>query len=132
MNSNLEKFLELPELSDVTGTVTLPRIGATITVRAMSEPEFRTYQKRVQGKIKRNPMKNNYDAGAFMNMVVSNHIIDPDFSNSEFLSKTGCSDSDDFISRKLLSGEITAIYAKINEISGFHIELDEDIEEAKN
>ena len=128
--SDLERFLALPDADSIVEEIYInDRIG-TFRVRAMSQADFKEYQRQAQGRIGRKGM--DFDVGKFNLLMVAGQVIQPDFANAEFLKKAGCVSAEQFISKKLLPGEIAELAKKIQEISGFDNEPDKDLEEAKN
>jgi len=124
LSDRLDAFLALPAVDTITATVTLPRIGQEITVRAMTEAAFQEIRREAREAERR------HRTDTTNILVVEGQCVDPDFSNTEFLKKAGYALGRDFISAKLLPGEIATIADKVIEISGFNRK--EDDEEAKN
>ena len=96
----------------------------------MTQDDFRNYNKAAQSKINKKGM--DFDVSKFNLMMVAGQTVEPDFSSKELLSKCGCTLPEQLVAKKLLAGEIAEIASKIQEISGFDNEPDEDLEEAKN
>lgn len=128
--SRLEDFLALPNVIDVVEEIYINKRLGTFKVKPMTNAQYNEYLSRCRGKFTKEGV--NFDNGKYNVLVVSNHVIDPDFSNAEFLSKTGFTNARDFINAKLKAGEIQDIAEKIAEISGIGGDINEAIEEAKN
>ncbi|MMZ67442.1 Phage XkdN-like protein [compost metagenome] len=73
-----------------------------------------------------------FDAHKFNLQMVINHTIEPNFKHAESIQKMGCSTPEEYVQRVLLAGEITTLATKIQELSGFDIEMPELVNEAKN
>ena len=129
MNS-IEQFLTLPDVDKMTADVFVSKRLGTFKVKAMSQEEFRDYQKQATGNINKKGI--NFDISKFNLLMVAGQTIEPDFSSKELLNKCGCVLPEQLITKKLLAGEIAELARQIQSISGFDNEPDEDIEEAKN
>lgn len=129
---NLEQFLTLPDVSEMKKeiNVKLNNENVKFTISAMNQNEHKNYQKRCQSPIKKGGI--DFDMGKFNLLIISNHIVTPNFNDAEFLKKANCVNAQDFLVKKFPAGVIADISQKIIEFSGFDNELDEDIEEAKN
>ena len=128
--NDLEKFLSLPDVNEITEEVFVSERLGKFKVRAMTADEHGNYQKRALGKIVKGGA--DFDSGKFNLLVVAGQTISPDFSNAELLKKANCATATDFIKRKLKAGEIAELANKICEISGFESDINDDVEEAKN
>lgn len=76
--------------------------------------------------------KTDFDANAFNISVVIENTISPDFKDAESLKKLNCMSPDQYVERVLLAGEIVQLAQEISKLSGFDVEMDELVEEAKN
>ena len=128
--NDLEKFLNLPDVTDIEEDVYVSKRLGTFKVRAMTAEEHGEYTKRSQGKMNKNGM--NFDTSKFNLLIVAGQTVEPNFNNAELLKKSNCTTATDFIKRKLKAGEIAELAGKICEISGFDTDINEDVEEAKN
>lgn len=128
--NNLEDFLALPDVDNITADVFVSNRVGTFKVKAMTQEDFRNYQKASQGKVGKNGF--DFDISKFNLAMVAGQTIEPDFTSKELLTKCKCALPEQLVTKKLLAGEIAEIAKKIQEISGFDNEPEEDIEEAKN
>lgn len=128
--NDLEKFLQLPDVSDIVEEVYVSERLGKFKVRAMTAEEHGSYQKRAQGKVAKGGI--DFDSGKFNLLVVAGQTVYPDFSNAELLQKAKCATATEFIKRKLKAGEIAELSEKICEISGFETDINNEVEEAKN
>lgn len=126
--TTLEDFLALPDVANEQVTVTLKRLGE-LTVKPMTHDQFASYQARTKLSSKNGV---NIDSGKLNLLIVAGQTVKPDFSNADFLAKAGCNTAQEFIKRKFKAGEIAELANKITEISGFDIDFNEQVEEAKN
>lgn len=128
--NNLEDFLALPDVSNIVEEVFVSNRVGTFKVKAMTQDDFRNYQRLAQGKVNKKGF--DFDISKFYLAMVAGQTVEPDFSSKELLTKCGCALPEELVTKKLLAGEIAEIAKKIQEISGFDNEPDEDLEEAKN
>lgn len=123
--SRLDDFLNLQDVSSMEEEIYINERLGNFKIKPLSGAKNEEFRKRCT-------TKNGTDINKFQILVVSEQVIDPDFSNSDFLAKTGCQTAREFIERKFKAGEIATIANKILDISGFNIDINEKIEEAKN
>ena len=102
-------------------------------IRPMSGDEFGKYQKQcttlnVMGKKK----ETSFDSGKFNVMCIVNHCVDPSFKEADFLKGLGVQTPEQAVSKVLLAGEIVELGNQISKISGFDVDINEEIENAKN
>lgn len=128
--NDLERFLELPDVSTIEEEVFVSERLGKFKVRAMSADEHGAYQKRCQSKVNKGGIE--FDSAKFNILVASGQTVFPDFANAELLKKANCATAAEFIKRKLKAGEIAELAQQICKISGFEEDINEDIEEAKN
>lgn len=128
--NDLEKFLQLPDVSDIVEEVFVSERLGKFKVKAMTAEEHGSYQKRAQGKFGKGGVE--FDSGKFNLLIAAGQTVYPDFSNADLLKKAGCATAVDFIKRKLKAGEIAELSEKICEISGFETDINKEVEEAKN
>lgn len=123
--SRLEDFINFQDVSNMEEEIYINDRLGSFKIKPLSGQKNEEFRKR-------STSKNVTDINKFQLLVVSEQVIDPDFSNAEFLSKTGCQTAREFIERKFKAGEIATIANKILDISGFNIDINEKVEEAKN
>ena len=126
----LVDFLSLPDVSDIVEEVYVSERLGKFKVKAMSQEQHQDFTNRCRGKNTKKGM--DFDASKFNMLIVANQVVEPNFNNAELLQKTKCATATDLIKKKLLPGEVVTIANKVLEISGFDIELVDEIEEAKN
>lgn len=128
--NDLEMFLTLPDVDTIEKEIKVSNRLGTFKIRAMTSEEFSNYQTRCTRKMNKKGV--DIDINKLNTLIVAGQVVAPDFSNAEFLKKAGCSTATEFISKKLLIGEITEISKQVQILSGFDVDMNEDIEEAKN
>jgi hypothetical protein len=130
MSANLDEFLGLQDVSDVRKTIKVTTGGKTFdfVIRPVTEEEHGDYQRQSNNVIKN---KVTFDLAKYNKLLLSNHIVEPNFNDAEFLKKAKCQTGYEFMTKKFNAGILTDIASEIQNISGFNsIEL--EIEEAKN
>ncbi|WP_328802028.1 hypothetical protein T3H97_06360 [Paenibacillus sp. LX16] len=58
--------------------------------------------------------------------------MNPNFRDAESLKKLGCASVEEYVQKVLLAGEIATLSQKISSLSGFDIEMEDLVDEAKN
>lgn len=128
--SRLDDFLGLADVSDVRETITVKVDGKQLelVIRPLSEDEHNEFQTR-----SRNISKNkvSFDMKKYNDLVLSACIVEPNFSDENFLRKAKCVSGIEFLSKKFAAGTLADIADKIQKLSGFD-SLDMEIEAAKN
>lgn len=102
-------------------------------IRPMTGDEFGKYQKQcttinVNGRKK----ETSFDSGKFNLLCAVNHCIDPDFKDADFLKQLGVQTPEQAVSKTLLAGEIVELGNQVTKVSGFDVDINEEIEAAKN
>ena len=128
--NDLEQFLALPDIDNITADVFVSDRVGTFKVKAMTAEEYRDYNRKSTGKFNKDGVS--FDSTKFFISMIAGQTISPDFANKEALAKSKCITPEELVSKKLLIGEIMTLASKIQEISGFNNNKDEDIEDAKN
>lgn len=102
----------------------------TFKIRPMSAKQFYKYQQiatTIKGK---NSVDFNTDR--FNELVILNHVIEPNFRNAELVSSMNVSTPEELLNKYFLGGELVTLAEKISEISGFDKTDKELEEEVKN
>ena len=102
-------------------------------IKPVSGEQFGEYQKKCStieftGKKRVATM----DSNRFNNLVIINHCVDPDFKDAELIKSVGAQTPEQAIQKLLLAGEIAELATQISNISGFDVDINEEIENAKN
>ena len=131
MSTLLEFLIENPVDNLTEKVVVSTRLAKyPFTIKAMTGPEFSSYQKLATriGKHK----KVDFDSKLFNEQVVLNHTVEPNFRDAESIKKAGCTSPEQFMYKCLLAGEISELSQQISVLSGFNRDIEETVEEAKN
>jgi len=128
--SKLVDFLALPDISSMEEIVKInDRIGE-ITIKPMTQTQWESYRARCTGKVGKKGV--DFDSEKFNSLIMVGQVVNPNFSDADMLGKARCSTASEFISKKILPGEVAEIISRITKLSGFDNDINEDIEEAKN
>ncbi|MEK3788748.1 phage tail assembly chaperone [Paenibacillus sp. FSL K6-1230] len=100
------------------------------TIKAMTDADFNDLRKACM-TIKKG-RKVEFDAQKFNLQMVIRNTVNPNFRDAESLKKLGCNSAEEYVQKVLLAGEVATLSAKINALSGFDIEMEDLVEEAKN
>ena len=133
--SELTDFLMEHPVDDIRETVRdlSPRLkGFSFQIKAMSGQEYSDYQRMSTIIGKRAKGGTDFNGKKFNELVVINHVMTPSFKDAELLKKAGVTTSEQFLYKSLLAGEINTLAMKIMELSGFHQDMEELVEEGKN
>ena len=134
---NLQEFLNSHPIDNLTEEVVISsrfkdEKGNLLKfkIKAMTSAEFDEIR-RASMQIRKG-RKVEFDAQKFNLKVVVNHTIVPNFKDAESIKKLGCHTPEEYVQKVLLAGEVATLAQKIQELSGFDVEMDELVEEAKN
>ena len=129
--SALDDFLALDDVKDVRQKIKEKINGKKFefVIRPLTADEHKEFQKRAytigaKGKI-------SFDVMKYKFLSVLSCVVEPDFSNADFLSKAGCSTAEEFYEKKIPAGVIADLSEKIETLSGFEA-YEAEVEEAKN
>ena len=133
MAKDLISFLASNPVTELVQEVSIPgRLGKyKFKIKPMTQKEYYKYQQictTIVGKDK--GVK--FNSGRFSEMVIINHIIEPNFKSTEVLAKLGVQTPEEALEKFFLGGELLELSGKISEVSGFSTTEEELEEEAKN
>lgn len=128
--SKLDDFLGLTDVSEVRKTINVTVDGKELelVIRPITEEEHTEFQRR-SNNISKN--KVTFDSGKYNNLVLEACIVEPNFSNEDFLKKVKCISAIEFLNKKFPAGTLTDIAGEIQKLSGFE-SYEMEIENAKN
>lgn len=129
----LQKFLIENDVRDDKETFKLdsPRLkGFDFTVSAITTQQYQNYQRQsIKGKGK----SRDFDVSKFNMLIITNHCVEPNFRDAEFIKQCGVTLPEECVNRTLRAGEVQQLSEKILEMSGFNMSgLEEEMEEVKN
>jgi hypothetical protein len=138
--SSLQDFLNVNPVDNVTDDVVISdrfkdKDGNVMKfkIKAMTNDEFEEIRKAAASiSTKKGKRSISFDTKRFNELVVINNTIDPNFKDAESIKKLGCITPEQYLNKVLLAGEIVELSQQIQTLSGFELEIDELVEEAKN
>jgi hypothetical protein len=138
--SSLQEFLNVNPVDNVTADVAISdrfkdKDGNMLKfkIKAMTNDEFEEIRKAAASiSTKKGKRSISFDTKRFNELVVINNTIDPNFKDAESIKKLGCITPEQYLNKVLLAGEIVELSQQIQTLSGFELEIDELVEEAKN
>lgn len=128
--SRLDDFLNFQDVDTMTSEIYINERLGIFKVKPLTTTKHNEFRNRCLTKNKKGEITT--DLNKFNLLVITEQTVEPDLSNADFLAKVGCQTAREFVERKFLSGEVQSIASKILEISGFNIDINEQVEEAKN
>ena len=107
-----------PEVFETVPSERLKKVlkGRTFKFRAMTNAEYRSFMKL--SYTNRNG-KREFDNIKFVETIVLNCTVEPNFRSADAIDKAGCSTPDEFLHKVLLPGEIDTLGNEIAHHSGF-------------
>ena len=130
--SKLSDFLCENLVDDVTEEVTISaRIPFKFKIRAVSSTEFNSYRKKAT-KVNLKTKQAEFDPAILTQQIVINHTVEPNFRDAECIKKVGCVTPEQYLNKVLLAGEVEELNQAIQKLSGFDLDINEAVEEAKN
>lgn len=126
----IEKLMEPTKVPQA--TYFIDRVGIPVTLKGLSEREINrirkecTYTRKERGK-----RIEKLDDEEFNAALIEAATVTPNWNNEKLLDSIKASDGKQFIRKKFLAGETSAMGDKVLELSGFDNEL-EQIEDIKN
>lgn len=105
----------------------------TFKIRPMTGSEYQKYQNMCV-MFPDNPKKRSFNTSKFNSLIVTNHTVEPNFKDAEWLESAKIADKDPMklVSKVLLAGEIDKLSTEILKLSGFGEDMDELVEDVKN
>lgn len=130
--SKLADFLCENVVDDITDDVLISnRIPFKFKIKAMTSKEFNRYRKMAT-KINAKSKTADFDNAKLVEQIVINHTIEPDFRDASAIKKVGCVTPEQYLNKVLLAGEVEELNQRIQVLSGFDIDINEAVDEAKN
>lgn len=135
--STLQEFLNANPVEGLTDEVIVsPRFKDAegnllkFKIKALSGSEFEDVRKRSMEIKKKGKLE--FNAQRFNNTVVINNTLEPNFKDAESIKKLGCVEPEAYLNKVLLPGEIATLAEHIQRLSGFDVDMDDLVDEAKN
>lgn len=132
MATTIQEFLALPNIDNVVEEIYINKRLGSFKIKPMSNEQYNEYLTRCRKVAIGKNGKVDFDNAKYNLLLVTNHVVEPNFSDAAVLQQAGFSNPRDFINAKLRAGEIQTIAEKVADISGLNGDIEEKIEEAKN
>lgn len=132
MATTIQEFLALPNIDNVVEEIYINKRLGSFKIKPMSNEQYNEYLTRCRKVAIGKNSKVDFDNAKYNLLLVTNHVVEPNFSDAAVLQQAGFSNPRDFINAKLRAGEIQTIAEKVADISGLNGDIEEKIEEAKN
>ncbi len=137
---NLQEFLNTNPVGGMTADVPVsPRFKDAdgkpmlFTIRAMTQDEFEAHRKRATRiNIERGAQKVEFDSSKFTTSVIIEQTVMPNFKDAASIQALDCATPQQYLNKVLLAGEVSELYNQINTLSGFNININTLIDDAKN
>lgn len=110
--------VEIPRLTRALGAPFMVTVKSVAPER-MDEINDMCLRMTSRGKYK------GVDLGKMKMLTLCDGIASPDLKNAELLKKFGAATPKELISKLFRAGEITRLYEKIQQLSGFEVDADE-------
>lgn len=135
--STLQDFLNAHPVDNLTDEVVVsPRFKDAeghplkFKIKSMTNKTFEDLRKRFTRVGKGRKVE--FDAQGFNLAVVIEHTLDPNFKDAASIQKLGCVTPEEYLSRVLLPGEVVTLVNEIQKLSGFDVDMETLVDEAKN
>lgn len=132
--ANIEDFLLDDINAEETREVKFPRIKSPFIIKSITEELNTQIRKSCTIKVKTRSGRKEpeFNAELYMERLVLNCVVQPDLQNAKFQEHYKASgDAIGALRRMLLPGEFSELQNQIQELNGFDIELEEEVEEVK-
>jgi hypothetical protein len=129
--SELLQFLAENNITEITKEINVSkRMPEKFKIKTMVQSKFNELQKKCTSKTTKEGTS--FDGGKFNVLAILECCIYPNFNNADFVNSMKAVTPYEAVCKCLLPGEISELSAKIQELSGFNTDINEEIEEAKN
>ena len=127
---SLEEFLLSNPVELEDNVKVSDRIPFTFKIRAMSNEDYATLQKKYTKIYRKGKMS--FDSTSFNLGMIVDCCIEPNFKKADFVKKVGALTPEEAVKKVLLPGEIANLASYIQELSGFDKDTEELRDEVKN
>lgn len=132
MTNALQALLGTKPATEITQTVTIKRLGADFTIKALIGEDIDAIHAQATRTVKNGKkMEQTVNENEAKRLLIAKGTVEPDFTNADLLKHFGAIEAGECVQKALLAGEIATLQQAILELSGFG-DLDEEIEDAKN
>ncbi len=100
-------------------------------IKPMNANQFYKYQ-QIATTIIGKTREAKFNSGRFNELVILNHVVEPNFKSADIISKAGVNTPEEFLNKFFLGGELIELSEEISKISGFNKSDAELEDEVKN
>jgi len=103
-------------------------------IRALSEKEVEQLRKACikRVKVKKGSYDDELDSSLLATKMIIESVVYPPLKSEELQKSYGVFGAEELVQAMFISGEYSNLRAKVQEVSGYGVDLDEMVEEAKN
>ena len=133
MAKDLISYLASNPVTELVHEVSIPGRLAKFKfkIKPISQKEYFDYQQRCTNIVGRDKGVK-FNSGRFSELVILNHVVEPNFRSVDILEKLGVKTPEEVLNKFFLGGELQELSGKISEISGFNTTDEELEDEVKN
>lgn len=128
-----KRFVE-DVIDETTEVITSKPVMWEIACITSGEDEIlrKSCTKRIPVPGKRNQYTQETDYNLYVGKLAAKCTVFPDLDDAEIQNSYGVMGADSLLKIMLMPGEYTDYCIKVQEVNGFNVSLEEDVEEAKN
>lgn len=133
MAQDLVSYLAKNPVEEITQEVTIPgRLSKfKFKIKPVTQKQYYNYQQictSIAGKDK----SVKFNSGRFNELIILNHVIEPNFKSVEVLKQLGAETPEEVLNKFFLGGELDNLSREISKLSGFETTDEELEDEVKN
>lgn len=137
---NLQEFLNKNKVDGIQDEVAIskrlanPETGELykFKIRALTEKEYEGARSAATTLPKKRKERTKFDTSAFNEKIIIAACIYPNFKDAESIKEAGCIAPEEYLHKVLLPGEVSDLANSITKLSGFDVDMEDLIEDAKN
>lgn len=129
-NKSLLQFLADRKLDEETHELNLAGFPMPIIIRPLTAKEYNEIEEASVSVSKKGQASLRTER--LTELILTTAVVEPKFSDVEWLKQIGAHTAGDAISKAFKAGEVARIRQKIMEVSGLLADMDELVDEVKN
>lgn len=130
MTNALQALLGATQVSEITDTVKMPRLGTEFTVKALTTEDVQKLKDEAATMGKNGKVAVDEDQLGLLMVVKA--TVDPDFKDAQVIAHFDAKSPSHAIQKALLPGEFAALTKAVIAVSGLAPATAEEIDEVKN
>lgn len=134
MAQDLISFLSSNPVDEITQEISIPGRLAQFKfkIKPMTQKQFYKYQQIATTVIQGKNKDVKFNTSRFNELVIINHVIEPNFKDANLLASAGVNDAEEYLNKFFLAGEVANLTEELCLISGFATPDAQLEDEAKN